>query len=781
VLTGRPPFEGATPDHILESVKGGAFHPVLVLAPKAPPELAAIAERALQPEPSRRYRDAEELARELSAYMSGGRVRAYRYGTWELLRKFASSHRALLTGLAIAAGALLVAALIVAVRLHQTRMELASSFLHRAYDAEQDGDWSKAAAYFAAARAQNDTTEARWGLAVASERITERILSRQGPAESYTDVGVLPDGRVVALGQAVNHVEVREAESGKTLWELSGEPILGTAFLPGALLRLEHTSDWAFHDAATGRELGRWPRSSGFPCRGSYPPRAADLDGQLLSHREGVAPRILATDTGHYENCAVSEDGRQVVYEDNAEDIHLVSLDDGRELARRKFEPFQDLLFSRHGLVIFRRGRVDVLGGPEGDFSIELPEAKFGTFARVEPGGSAVSPDGELVALASHEGAPHSMVVDLRTRSIRGMFHHASGWPRLAFSLDGKRIFAVGMNNSSVLSGWSLPPDNTPRDPRWWHGGFQSSSGRSAVLYNTSSGRFEFYGSGGTLGPLTASGSHSVLRSLRSSPRLAGDGPAVALVSEERSALVLVDLEKDRVLWQRPCRVCQDISVSDDGSRLAVVGADGLEVWNTHDDRGLFQETRRLRPLGTECSLSGDGRRLAWTFVDSLLVRDLDSGKEQMLPLDGANLGILFSPDAARVVAVTTRSTTLWDTESRRKIWSVANDLPDKVSWIFWSPDGRALSVVHGLHGTEVLDTGTGERLAWFQALNRGVTPVRAELYTPDLRWKSVVTETTWDTRPVPQPDATSAAESLARTLQKTGLVLRGGEVVAAP
>jgi len=61
------------------------------------------------------------------------------------------------------------------------------------------------------------------------------------------------------------------------------------------------------------------------------------------------------------------------------------------------------------------------------------------------------------------------------------------------------------------------------------------------------------------------------------------------------------------------------------------------------------------------------------------------------------------------------------------------------------------------------------------------VTPIRAEFHSPDLKVKSVATQTTWDTRPVPQPDQTPAAESLARILQRTGLAFRGVEVVAAP
>jgi hypothetical protein len=498
------------------------------------------------------------------------------------------------------------------------------------------------------------------------------------------------------------------------------------------------------------------------------------LNGHVLHHQSGGETRVVASDVSPSEICVVSDDGSQVAYQDAFEGLRLVALDDGRELARRKFEPFQDLRFSRHGLVVFQQGRLDVLGGPDGDFSIELPEAKFGTWSRVQPGGSAVSADGELVAVAGRGGATQSMVVDLRSRSIRAVLHYPSGWPRLAFSLDGQRIFAAGMNNASALSGWRMPPDSTPKTPRWWLGGFMSSSGRAAVLYVPASGRFELYKPAGTL---FASG----VRSIGVWPRLVGDGPAVAFVTNDHSAAVIHNLETDRVLWLHPCRICSDLSVSNDGSRLTQVGADGLEVWDTRADRRIFQETGRVRLVPSECTLSGDGRHIAWTFVNTLIVRDLDSGKELELPLDGADLGLLFSPDTARLVTVTTRSISLRDTKTGRTIWSVANDLPDHVGWIFWSPDGHALSLAHGLNATEVLDVGTGERLAWFQALNRAVTPALAELYSPDLRLKSVAAEKTWDTRPVPQPDETPAAESLARTLRRTGLEFRGVELVAAP
>src|SRR5215831_2139739 len=256
VLSGQPPFVGGTQEHVLEKASAGRLDPVKTLAPDAPPELAAIAERALAFDPDGRYANAEALAKELSAYLAGGRVRAYQYGTWELLRRFASSHRALLTGVGIAVSALLVATGVVVARLHQARLDLASSFRERGYGAEQEGDWSGAAAFFAAARAQHDTSEERWGLAIAGERIIERVLERRGPPESFIDVGPLPDGRVITVGyrQGSKDVEVQEAETGRTLWTSSGNPVLEALILPQGMVRLTHADGWVFRDGSTGRE-----------------------------------------------------------------------------------------------------------------------------------------------------------------------------------------------------------------------------------------------------------------------------------------------------------------------------------------------------------------------------------------------------------------------------------------------------------------------------------------------------------------------------------------------
>jgi len=79
ILTGRPPRLTEDPSEPVAAL--------LDLAPDAPPELIAIAERAMDPIPARRYRDAGELAADVAAWFEGRRVWAYSYSSMDLVRR----------------------------------------------------------------------------------------------------------------------------------------------------------------------------------------------------------------------------------------------------------------------------------------------------------------------------------------------------------------------------------------------------------------------------------------------------------------------------------------------------------------------------------------------------------------------------------------------------------------------------------------------------------------------------------------------------------------------
>src|SRR5262249_7386978 len=170
-----------------------------------------------------------------------------------------------------------------------------------------------------------------------------------------------------------------------------------------------------------------------------------------------------------------------------------------------------------------------------------------------------------------------------------------------------------------------------------------------------------------------------------------------------------------------------------------------------------------------------DGRSVVWTEAAVAHLRLLDAGVERTFQLDSPGRLVSFSPDSRRFAVVTSASLSLWDAVSGRALWTVPhlsseNPVPPR-----WSVDARALLVWDGI-GTEVFDSETAARLAFFPA-----TGTMASIVRPDLRARLVASESNWDFRPLPQPTTESPKEGLARILKKTGLALEGVEIVAAP
>ncbi len=93
VLTGRPPYSGATATEVVAQVRSVDPEPVETWAKGCPRELAAVCRKALQRDQTKRYENAEAMARDVEAWLKGRRVAAYRYSGMELVRRFLLKRR----------------------------------------------------------------------------------------------------------------------------------------------------------------------------------------------------------------------------------------------------------------------------------------------------------------------------------------------------------------------------------------------------------------------------------------------------------------------------------------------------------------------------------------------------------------------------------------------------------------------------------------------------------------------------------------------------------------
>ena len=94
ILAGLPPFKAKSSVQVIMKVMARDLTPIKEHVPEAPDELVFICEKALSVDPTARYADAQELATDVRAYLTGGRLRAYQYSFGALVRRFVSQHRA---------------------------------------------------------------------------------------------------------------------------------------------------------------------------------------------------------------------------------------------------------------------------------------------------------------------------------------------------------------------------------------------------------------------------------------------------------------------------------------------------------------------------------------------------------------------------------------------------------------------------------------------------------------------------------------------------------------
>lgn len=122
ILTGRPPYTAEAASMLLVEIASPLPVPPRPLRPGAPRELEAVALRALEKNPARRYPDADAFAAELERHLRGEPVEAKAVGTVRQIHSVVRRHQRRV-GIGVGAAAVFVIALVVALTITRQREE----------------------------------------------------------------------------------------------------------------------------------------------------------------------------------------------------------------------------------------------------------------------------------------------------------------------------------------------------------------------------------------------------------------------------------------------------------------------------------------------------------------------------------------------------------------------------------------------------------------------------------------------------------------------------------
>ncbi len=653
LLTGRPPFQAASPLETVRMVLEQEPVPPRQLNASIPRDLETICLKCLQKKPRDRYPSAEELEWELARFLKGEPIRARRVGRAERLIRWCRRKPAT-AGLIVASVAAVV---------------LLAGFLHFRQE-------YAAARTLAAARQQLADTQRYHSLVsdVRESAATRRNGWTWGSLEKLTEAAALEveDADPVPLRTlavaALAHVDVRPTP---LIAAFRNEPH-ALAFSPDSQrfvvgpYRERPTCPVHLFDTTTRQKVGEYNFDTVAMLLGKSLSRLLDL--QQSDVVEGVYALTF------------SPDGRQVAVGTRQGNIHLWSPahpDQTRVLSSAQ-DVALDLAFSPDGRWLYGQFDDPAQGTHQlrrWDAESDWQEAPWG---EVRVNHFAVSPDGKWLAF-TREGALSLHHPDGR---LYREFPEDANYGDVVFTPDSRYVVAENrhaLDRYAIQTGEQvqiLLDPTAARSPA----GSLSVSGDGALLMTSGEGRkvrLWDAASGRVAAELVVPGSNNDRLTSTPPARLSSDGRWLAAAANNETQLHEVRRPTVTTTLAHTGSPVLDMDLSADGRTLVCLSeSDGrrrstLSVWSAEDGRLLRETSARAHPnehvgfvepyfiqlagvptriMGDRVRLAPDGAHaVAASSLAGLVSFPLDGSAPHSLPLPTGRQVRVFQEDAFKI------------------------------------------------------------------------------------------------------------------------------------
>jgi WD40 repeat protein len=710
ILTGQPPAPTFGPAASASDAR--AVPRVRQLCADAPPELAAVVEKALATHKQDRYQQAFELAQEITAFMTGGRVAAYAYSRWDLMRRFAVRHRA-----AVAIfGVVLTALVLISAAWRSERLSRREAEASEEAATERGRDLLQEGAKLA--QSQGDVFQARAKLRAALElgdslaaRMMWRRL-REEPERFMASFGsrpfvaaFSPVDQELAVGLTNGDLELLDPVT-RAARPLRGieDQIFSLAYSPDGRLAYGAISGRIFL-RERGQEAHAFLDGSRLPVYdlafnrdGNILAVAHDGEGIVLwdlLHRARYAqafPRERVT------GLAFSPDGLRLLVSRRDGPTILWDVTTRAPVLNFSGGPSYRNTFSADGSLAI---------GASMDGNVYLWSVSNGALVKVLRGHRArvvrvaASRDGRWLASCSVDGTARVWSLPAG-ESVRVMNPTKEFLNDVAFSPDSSLLAAVG---SSVWV-WDLATPESPAasrppqslyDARFSPDGARiASAGLDGIvrLWERSSGELS-----------ASSAEHDGrIYDVCFTP----DGALLVSVGQD-GVLVVQDAETGSVRRRLSAgdRIITNVACSPDSRRVATAGSDGpIRVWDiTLGKLERVLHEKHSGPISGGLVFTADGRRLATGRANGLIeIWDMASGRllRALSGHAGLVFGLAFDLSGKTLASGgLDRTVRLWNVTDGTG--SLLSELDSRVYKIGWNPHGQQLAV----------STSSGEIFVW--------------------------------------------------------------------